>query len=112
MKIEGAVAVVTGGGSGLGLATTKRLLDAGANVVVIDLKGDAAIAELGDRAKFVHADVTDPESLSATLDVAESLGPIRINVNCAGGRMGYAGTGRSASPLLLARIGAPDDSCK
>ncbi|KKW65836.1 3-hydroxy-2-methylbutyryl-CoA dehydrogenase [Mycolicibacterium elephantis] len=84
MKIEGAVAVVTGGGSGLGLATTKRLLDAGANVVVIDLKGDAAIAELGDRAKFVHADVTDPESLSATLDVAESLGPIRINVNCAG----------------------------
>lgn len=84
MKIEGAVAVVTGGGSGLGLATTKRLLDAGANVVVIDLKGDAAVAELGDRAKFVHADVTDPESLSATLDVAESLGPIRINVNCAG----------------------------
>ncbi|MGV0579346.1 3-hydroxyacyl-CoA dehydrogenase [Mycolicibacterium elephantis] len=84
MEIEGAVAVVTGGGSGLGLATTKRLLGAGANVVVIDLKGDAAVAELGDRAKFIHADVTDPESVSEALDAAESLGPLRISVNCAG----------------------------
>ncbi|GFG84121.1 3-hydroxyacyl-CoA dehydrogenase [Mycolicibacter algericus] len=84
MQIKDAVAVVTGGASGLGLATTKRLLDAGAQVVVIDLRGADAVAELGDRARFAEANVTDPDSVSAALDVAESLGPLRINVNCAG----------------------------
>lgn len=84
MEIKDAVAVVTGGASGLGLATTKRLLDAGAQVVVIDLKGEEVVAELGDRAKFVATDVTDEAGVTNALDVAESLGPVRINVNCAG----------------------------
>ncbi|MBU8812419.1 3-hydroxyacyl-CoA dehydrogenase [Mycolicibacterium goodii] len=84
MEIKDAVAVVTGGASGLGLATTKRLLDAGAQVVVIDLKGEEVVAELGDRAKFVAADVTDEAGVAEALDVAESMGPVRINVNCAG----------------------------
>jgi NAD(P)-dependent dehydrogenase (short-subunit alcohol dehydrogenase family) len=84
MKIKDAVAVVTGGASGLGLATTKRLLDAGAQVVVIDLRGEDAVRELGDRARFVETDVTDEAGVSSALDVAESLGPLRINVNCAG----------------------------
>ncbi|EJZ04674.1 3-hydroxyacyl-CoA dehydrogenase, partial [Mycolicibacterium fortuitum subsp. fortuitum DSM 46621 = ATCC 6841 = JCM 6387] len=84
MEIKDAVAVVTGGASGLGLATTKRLLDAGAQVVVIDLKGEEVVAELGDRAKFVATDVTDEAGVAKALDVAESLGPVRINVNCAG----------------------------
>jgi NAD(P)-dependent dehydrogenase (short-subunit alcohol dehydrogenase family) len=84
VEIKDAVAVVTGGASGLGLATTKRLLDAGAQVVVIDLRGDEAVAELGDRAKFVEANVTDEAAVGKALDVAESLGPLRINVNCAG----------------------------
>lgn len=84
MQIKDAVAVVTGGASGLGLATTKRLLDAGASVVVIDLKGEEVVAELGDRAKFVATNVTDEAGVAKALDVAESLGPLRINVNCAG----------------------------
>jgi NAD(P)-dependent dehydrogenase (short-subunit alcohol dehydrogenase family) len=84
VEIKDAVAVVTGGASGLGLATTKRLLDAGAQVVVIDLKGEEVVAELGDRAKFVATDVTDEAGVTEALNVAESLGPVRINVNCAG----------------------------
>src|SRR6185503_17013820 len=68
-------AVVTGGASGLGLATTKRLLDAGAQVVVLDIRGKEAVAELGDRAAFAETDA---------LDIAESLGPVRIVINCAG----------------------------
>ena len=84
MEIKDAVAVVTGGASGLGLATTKRLLDRGASVVVIDLKGADVVKELGSRAKFVEANVTDPEQVTVALDAAEEMGPLRINVNCAG----------------------------
>jgi NAD(P)-dependent dehydrogenase (short-subunit alcohol dehydrogenase family) len=84
MEIRDAVAVVTGGASGLGLATTKRLLDAGAQVVVLDLRGEDVVAELGDRARFVQADVTDEVAVGRALDTAESLGTLRIVVNCAG----------------------------
>lgn len=84
MEIKDAVAVVTGGASGLGLATTKRLLDRGAQVVVIDLRGEEAVRELGDRARFVEADVTDEAAVGAALDAAQEMGTLRINVNCAG----------------------------
>ncbi|HEY4794847.1 MAG TPA: SDR family NAD(P)-dependent oxidoreductase, partial [Mycobacterium sp.] len=84
MEITDAVALVTGGASGLGLATTRRLLDAGAQVVVLDLKGEGVVRELGDRARFAPADVTDEKAVTAALDIAESLGPLRIVINCAG----------------------------
>jgi NAD(P)-dependent dehydrogenase (short-subunit alcohol dehydrogenase family) len=84
VEIKDAVAVVTGGASGLGLATTKRLLDAGAQVVVLDLRGKEAVDELGDRAVFAQTDVTDEAAVTAALDAAEKLGPLRIAVNCAG----------------------------
>lgn len=84
MEIKGAVALVTGGASGLGLATTKRLLNAGAQVVAVDLKGAEVVRELGDRARFALADVTDEAAVATALDLAETLGPLRIVVNCAG----------------------------
>ncbi|QJY48263.1 3-hydroxyacyl-CoA dehydrogenase [Pseudonocardia broussonetiae] len=87
MDINGAVAVVTGGASGLGLATTEKLLDAGASVVILDLPSSAGpdVAEkLGDRVRFAPADVTDEAGVSAALDVAAELGPLRVAVNCAG----------------------------
>jgi NAD(P)-dependent dehydrogenase (short-subunit alcohol dehydrogenase family) len=84
VEIKDAVAVVTGGASGLGLATTKRLLDAGAQVVVLDIRGKEAVDELGERATFAQTDVTDEAAVTAALDAAEKLGPIRIVINCAG----------------------------
>jgi NAD(P)-dependent dehydrogenase (short-subunit alcohol dehydrogenase family) len=84
VEIKDAVAVVTGGASGLGAASARALAAAGASVVVIDLKGEDAVKELGPRAKFVEANVTDPEQVTAALDAAEEMGPLRIDVNCAG----------------------------
>ncbi len=87
MKIEGIVAVVTGGASGLGLATTRTLVERGARVVVLDLPGsagDAVATELGEAVSFAPADVTDTASVEEALDLAESLGELRAVVHCAG----------------------------
>ncbi|WP_261568168.1 3-hydroxyacyl-CoA dehydrogenase [Frankia gtarii] len=87
MDISGSTALVTGGASGLGLATARRLLAAGARVVLLDLPssaGDAVAKELGDDARFVAADVTQPDEVGAALDAAQALGPLRVVVNCAG----------------------------
>jgi NAD(P)-dependent dehydrogenase (short-subunit alcohol dehydrogenase family) len=89
MKISGSTALVTGGASGLGLATVRRLHAAGAPVVILDLPGSngtAVAKELGDRAAFAPGDVTSPDDVEAALDAAAALagGPPRILVNCAG----------------------------
>jgi NAD(P)-dependent dehydrogenase (short-subunit alcohol dehydrogenase family) len=81
------VALVTGGASGLGFATATRLTKLGATVVLVDLpssRGTDAAAELGERAVFAATDVTSEEQVSAALDVALGLGPLRIVINCAG----------------------------
>ena len=81
------VALVTGGGSGLGEATVRRIAESGAGVVICDLPSSAgkAIAdELGDRVVFVPTDVTDEAAVTAALDVAASLGSLRLVVTCAG----------------------------
>jgi len=92
MQIEGSVAVVTGGASGLGLATARRLVKAGAQVVLLDLPsapGAAAVEEIGARAAFAPGDVTSETDVTAAFDAAAARGPIRIVVNCAG--IGTAG---------------------
>jgi NAD(P)-dependent dehydrogenase (short-subunit alcohol dehydrogenase family) len=87
MRIEGSVAVVTGGASGLGLATARRLVKAGAQVALLDLPsapGAAAVDELGAAAAFTPGDVTSEQDVAAALDAATERGPLRIVVNCAG----------------------------
>jgi NAD(P)-dependent dehydrogenase (short-subunit alcohol dehydrogenase family) len=87
MNVEGSIAVVTGGASGLGQATARRLIGAGARVALLDLPtsaGEAVAGELGDAAVFAPADVTSEADVRAALDAAERLGPLRIAVNCAG----------------------------
>jgi NAD(P)-dependent dehydrogenase (short-subunit alcohol dehydrogenase family) len=87
VDISDGVALVTGGASGLGLATTKALLAAGAAVVMVDLPGspgEQRAAELGAGVRFAAADVRSEGEVAAALDVADSLGPLRVAVNCAG----------------------------
>lgn len=87
MEIRDQVALITGGPSGLGLATAKRLLAAGGKVLIVDLpssRGDDAAAELGENASFFAADVTSEEQVQAAVDAAAAMGPLRVVVNCAG----------------------------
>ncbi|MEU1545638.1 3-hydroxyacyl-CoA dehydrogenase [Nocardia gamkensis] len=87
MEISNAVAAVTGGASGLGLATVRELHGKGAKVVIVDLpssSGEAVAKELGDGVVFAAADVTNEEQVTAALDAAQELGDLRIAVNCAG----------------------------
>ncbi|WP_457965572.1 SDR family NAD(P)-dependent oxidoreductase [Arthrobacter sp. D1-29] len=99
MDIDGTVALITGGASGLGAATARRLFGAGASVVLIDLPSSAGAAfadELNGQALsgepsgsrrtavFVPADVTSEAEVQAAVDTAVALGPLRIVVNCAG----------------------------
>ena len=90
MRIEGSVALVTGGASGLGRATAEQLAARGARLVIVDLArsdGERVAEELGGR--FAPADVTSEADVNRALDVAAELGALRVAVNCAG--IGSAG---------------------
>lgn len=80
MEIKGRTFLVAGGGSGLGAATALMLENAGANVVIADLKRDEGVGD----ARFVETDVTDEESVKAAVEAAISNGPLHGAVNCAG----------------------------
>jgi NAD(P)-dependent dehydrogenase (short-subunit alcohol dehydrogenase family) len=103
MELPGASAVVTGGASGLGEATTRRLVAGGAKVVILDrdqTKGEALAKELGDGVAYAPADVTSPDDVAAAVAQADELAPLRLAVNCAG--VGWAGR-------VVARDGTPHD---
>jgi NAD(P)-dependent dehydrogenase (short-subunit alcohol dehydrogenase family) len=88
MELEGRVALITGGASGLGLATAQALHAAGAAVVLVDLPdsdGAGAAERLGERAAFVPTDVTEAEEVQAALDEAvDRFGGLHVAVSCAG----------------------------
>ncbi|MET0390040.1 MAG: 3-hydroxyacyl-CoA dehydrogenase [Polyangiales bacterium] len=87
MQIEGASAVVTGGASGLGEATVRRLHARGAHVLILDrdeTRGPALAKELGNTAVFAKTDVTSEAEVQAAVERAQALAPLRIAVNCAG----------------------------
>ena len=85
MQLQGSVVLVTGGASGLGAATVRRLTAGGARAVIVDrdaAKGEALAKELG--ATFAAADVTDPAQVEAAIAAATAMGPLRVAVSCAG----------------------------
>jgi len=101
MDYQHSIGVVTGGASGLGLATVKRLRAKGMVVVFADLPnspGAAVAAELGEGVHFVAADVSNGEQMAAVFDAALALGPVRALVHCAG---------RGGPVRLLDRDGQP-----
>jgi NAD(P)-dependent dehydrogenase (short-subunit alcohol dehydrogenase family) len=105
MKIDGVVAFVTGGASGLGEGVVRRLHAAGTKVVIADKnaeRGAAVQSELGDGARFVDTDVTDAASVENALAAAGELGDLRVVVNCAGSGMAGRTIGRDGAPHDLA----------
>ncbi len=104
MKIDGKVALVTGGASGLGRATAEMFVERGASVVIADLAssdGETVAKELGDRARFAATDVTSEDDVLAAVDLAASdFGGLDLVVNCAG--VGFPGR-------VLTKEGQPID---
>lgn len=87
MNIQGITAIVTGAASGLGLASTRELIRQGAKVVLIDLPtsaGEEIARELGPAARFIAADITDEDQMTAATEDAAKDGDLRVLVHCAG----------------------------
>jgi NAD(P)-dependent dehydrogenase (short-subunit alcohol dehydrogenase family) len=104
VRIEGKAAIVTGGASGLGRATTEMFVEQGASVVIADLAssdGETVAKELGDRARFAATDVTSEDDVAAAVELAaQEFGGLDVVVNCAG--VGFPGR-------VLTREGQPTD---
>ncbi len=104
MKIEGRVFLVTGGGSGLGAAVARMVVDNGGRVVIVDINADAGTAmaaELGDAARFQRADVSSEADGKAAVQLAlDSFGHVHGLVNCAGVAPGEKVVGRDGPHRL------------
>ena len=88
MQLDKATAVGSGGASGLGLATARKIIDAGGQAVLLDIneeQGSRSASELGDRAHFIAADISSEERVRAAVEASVRLmGSVSLAVNCAG----------------------------
>jgi NAD(P)-dependent dehydrogenase (short-subunit alcohol dehydrogenase family) len=88
MQLDEATAIVSGGASGLGLATAKRIVEAGGRAVLLDIneeQGTRSASELGERASFVAADISSEEQVRAAVNAAVGfMDSVSLAVNCAG----------------------------
>lgn len=88
MELQQAVALITGGASGLGEATARRFVAAGAKVVLLDRdaeRGEGVAKSLGSAARFAQTDVTSEKEVQNAIDTAlDAFGGVHIAVNCAG----------------------------
>ena len=88
MQLDKATAIVSGGASGLGLATASKIIEAGGRVVLLDIneeQGARSASELGERARFVAADISSEEQVRAAVNAAvDFMGGVSLAVNCAG----------------------------
>jgi NAD(P)-dependent dehydrogenase (short-subunit alcohol dehydrogenase family) len=101
MKITNNVFLVAGGGSGLGAATARMLLDAGGKVVVADVNDAAGWSNAGANARFLKTDVTDEAQVQAAVELCiSSFGGIHGAVNCAGVAPGERVVGKTGPHAL------------
>src|SRR5690606_6780951 len=88
MQLDKATAIVSGGASGLGLATASKIIEAGGRAVLLDIneeQGARSASELGERARFVAADISSEEQVRAAVNTAvDFMGGVSLAVNCAG----------------------------
>ena len=88
MNIQNNTFIITGGASGLGLATAQMIVDNGGNAVLLDINttaGELAERKLGPTARFVQTDVTSEDSVQNAISVAQTtFGGLRGAINCAG----------------------------
>ena len=102
MDVRGVSAIVTGGASGLGAATARKLADEGALVVIADLQtaaGREVAGEIGGR--YVQTDVRVTDQVQAAVQVAADLGDLRVLVNCAGIGSATRTLNREGEPMEL-----------
>lgn len=113
MDLASAKAVISGGASGLGLATAKCVIEAGGHAALLDVneeQGTKRAEELGERAVFVNTDVSDEDGVRASINnAAEFMDGITLAVNCAGVLipervLGRAGTASTASFSKVVQI--------
>ena len=103
MQIQGSSALITGGASGLGLATARTLAAAGAVVTILDLPSSAGAEIASDLGGvFSGGDVTSAEDAAAAVAAAQAAAPLRIVVNCAGIAPPAKVLDREGNPAVLA----------
>ena len=101
MEIDGSVALVTGGASGLGEATVREFVARGGQAVIVDLneeRGTQLANELGGAAAFAKTDVSNADEVQSAIDVATSMGPLRATISCAGIGVGIRTVDKTGAP--------------